>query len=267
MKVRQHVLDRIFTLDGLGAPDTSLFCHGCGSNLLSEKNTSIHRCISCIYSPLLCKNCLLRLHYCNPLHHIEVCGHYSTFESGFYSLSHKIWNGDHWIRDELITQGLEIRLGHHGNPCLTPMTRDMFIMDVGTFNHVRVVFCGCSAIYEERLEHNQLLSARLFPATFSSPKTAFTFLLLDHLISLSARGKTSTFDLYCAIRSQTDCCELEDWPVSLFLQSHVFRISLKCRNDMMNLAQRFGNIVMFYCIKGLVPDILQVVWMVPDLEI
>lgn len=73
-------------------------------------------------------------------------------------------------------------------------------------------FCGCSTDAEDLRDYNQLLDARLFPATFSHPQTAFTFLLLDTLDVLTMRGKLSVYDYYHSLRSLTDACELQSFP-------------------------------------------------------
>lgn len=62
------------------------------------------------------------------------------------------------------------------------------------------------------MECYQLLDARLFPATFSRPQTAFSFDLLDCLSSLSMRGKVSAYDYYITLRCLTDTCELRGIP-------------------------------------------------------
>jgi hypothetical protein len=98
--------------------------------------------------------------------------------------------------------------------CIAPINVEMIIVDISSFYHARVLFCGCTSDPDELLEYNQLLSARLFPATFESPKTAFTFGLLDLLVGLSGRGKTSSYDFHHAIRTLTDACDLSSWPVS-----------------------------------------------------
>jgi hypothetical protein len=89
-------------------------------------------------------------------------------------------------------------------------------MDITSLYRAHVMFCGCNTDAKELLEYNQLISAKLFPATFDSPKTAFTFSLLDLLTALSGRGKTSSYDFHHAIRSLTDACDLSLWPVSKY---------------------------------------------------
>jgi hypothetical protein len=129
----------------------------------------------------------------------------------------QLWKqaGGYWEKEQLSALGLKIHLGHHGNTCNSPTSADMTILGLNSFHHVHVLFCGCSTESEERLEHNQLIAAGLFPATFQAPRTAFTFELLDYLVTFSGRGKSSTYDFHQALRSLTDACDLETWPVRM----------------------------------------------------
>jgi hypothetical protein len=108
-----------------------------------------------------------------------------------------------------------MQLGHGGFSCDSPGRRIlMTILHTNAFHHVNIQFCACSTNVELRLERNQLLAVKLFPASFESPKTAFTFDLLKLITTLSARGKVSAYDYYQVLRCLTDSCELLGWPVS-----------------------------------------------------
>lgn len=104
-------------------------------------------------------------------------------------------------------------LGHSGVACPDPARTDkLTLVHTNAIHYVRVQFCGCSTVADDRYECNQLLDARLFPTSFSRPQTAFSFCLLDSLSSLSMRGKTSAHDYYITIRALTDVCGLRSLP-------------------------------------------------------
>ena len=88
----------------------------------------------------------------------------------------------------------------------------MTILHVNGVHRVRVKFCGCSTVVQDRLEYNQLLDAHLFPSSFKNPRTAFTFATLDCLSILSTRGNVSAYDYYHSLRCLTDICELQGFP-------------------------------------------------------
>lgn len=126
----------------------------------------------------------------------------------------KFWNGLHWCRFELSDDcRYKVHVGHNGTACLSPARVDLLtILHVNSIHHVRVQFCGCSTVVEDRHDYNQLLDAQLFPASFQHPMTAFTFQLLETLNALTMRGKLTVYDYYQTLRSLTDNCELRSLP-------------------------------------------------------
>jgi len=99
-------------------------------------------------------------------------------------------------------------MGHGGLPCIEPSTETITILHTNAIHRVRVMFCGCGTDVEQRHHYNQLLDAQLFPASFTTPKTVFTFTLLDTLCTLTMRGKVSVYDYYQSLRCLSDNCEL-----------------------------------------------------------
>lgn len=91
----------------------------------------------------------------------------------------------------------------------------MTVLHTNGFHKIDVQFCACSRNVEDHLERNQLLRARLFPASVETPKTAFTFATLDMLVQHSTQGKLSVYDYYHAMRQITDNYDLASWSVSV----------------------------------------------------
>lgn len=88
-------------------------------------------------------------------------------------------------------------------------------MDSNGFHRLTVLFCGCSADPQSRNYANQLLRARLFPATNEHPRSAFTFRSLDLLCQLGNQAKVSAYNFYVSMRNLTDNLDLQGWPVSV----------------------------------------------------
>ena len=102
--------------------------------------------------------------------------------------------------------GLRVQLGHpNGEECinLTQCPSDDFvIMHLNGLHEVGINFCGCGK--ESQLHTVQLLRARLFPATITSPKTAATLEVLDQFSILSYESKMSAFQYYYSLSRLTD---------------------------------------------------------------
>lgn len=96
-------------------------------------------------------------------------------------------------------------------------------MHTNGFHRLTIFFCGCSHDPQSRTYLNQLLRARLFPATSESPRSAFTFQSLDLLCQLSAQGKLSAYNFYSSMRNLTDCLDIMGWSRKYEELSHVLR--------------------------------------------
>ena len=112
---------------------------------------------------------------------------------------------------------LRIQLGHSlGDPCVNPRRApgDAFVViDVNGIHEVALDFCEC-----HRMEDHpkQLLRARWFPATVSSPQTAATFNLLEYFQLLTFESKASVFEYLNSLSRRTDNTGTKDRPVSIF---------------------------------------------------
>jgi hypothetical protein len=80
-----------------------------------------------------------------------------------------------------------------GNPILT-------VVDWNGVFDLEVVFCVCSDINKK---DKQLLKSGLFPATFKSIKTLFTFSVLDDFLKDNLECKTTAQQYYSKLQSTT----------------------------------------------------------------
>lgn len=166
---------------------------------LCKSASGAYRCKDCFQQAFYCTSCCLSTHHRLPFHRIQ---HF---------------NGHYFERHDLNQLGLVIDIRTHIGECLPPSgapgrhshqyedsesdwedddatadchqsenvpatqtsttSRNMIIVtSTGIFKR-SIRWCNCANVPEP---HIQLLRARLFPATFMSPNTAFTFEVLDH---------------------------------------------------------------------------------------
>ena len=71
-------------------------------------------------------------------------------------------------------------------------------------HQINLCYCGCHQEIGGSRLHIQLLRARLFPSTASSPRSAFTFDVLDTFHLLTLQGKISAYDFYTALVHKSD---------------------------------------------------------------
>ena len=76
----------------------------------------------------------------------------------------------------------------------------VIIHSTGIFRH-KVCWCSCTG---PRDHHLQLLRYRLFPASLTRPRTAFTFDVLDHFHIDSMDCKTAAMSFFAKLRRFTD---------------------------------------------------------------
>ncbi|KAI6099659.1 hypothetical protein F5141DRAFT_1205122 [Pisolithus sp. B1] len=141
---------------------------------------------------------------------------------------HKVqrWNGAHYQPTSLMDLGFLWHIGHGGDPCPcnwsdpdpeesgyvtgdgTPNHRksSQFQMTIvhteGIFSH-EVLVCKCPGS-DPNDWHLDLLHQRLFPASISKPKTAFTFDVLDHFLIDALECKTSAMSFYQKLKRFTN---------------------------------------------------------------
>ncbi|KAI6137277.1 hypothetical protein F5141DRAFT_1209605 [Pisolithus sp. B1] len=136
------------------------------------------------------------------------------------------WNGAHYQPTSLMDLGFLWHIGHGGDPCPCnwsdpdpeesgyvtgegpPNHRksSQFQMTIvhteGIFSH-EVSVCKCPGS-DPNDWHLDLLRQRLFPASISKPKTAFTFDVLDHFLIDALECKTSAMSFYQKVKRFTN---------------------------------------------------------------
>jgi CxC2 like cysteine cluster associated with KDZ transposases len=171
----------------------------CGCNRLLRTT----RCTDCLQSATTCDLCFIEDHKNNPTHWAER------------------WNGEFFERCDISELGHVITLGHHGETCKCVDYKDQshltsFILaDVNGIHSTRLAFCRCT----QSGDHvDQLLSARIFPASMVRPTTGFTFKLLETFHLDCLQSKKSAYDYIGALRRRTNNAFPDDVPVSRTLQ-------------------------------------------------
>ena len=100
-----------------------------------------------------------------------------------------------------------MQLGHRGDACPHPSakTRTLVIGHVNGVHEVDVRFCRCVNDDDDfEYEWVQLFREGWYPATTTSPATAFTFELLNTFQELNFQAKTSLYDFWKTIERITD---------------------------------------------------------------
>ncbi|KAM6491450.1 hypothetical protein JOM56_013019 [Amanita muscaria] len=202
LSFRQGSLDELLRHDGLGSFLGRTQCITCGE---AEGG---YKCRDCFDGSLLrCQKCLLDYHKRHPLHRIEH------------------WNGSFFEKASLQSLGLRIQLGHGGLPCHSPSPGPLgfCVVDLSGIHYVSVDLCDClgHGIIPSRM---QMLRAGWFPATFTRPKTVFTFEILDTFHELTLQGKTTAYDFYQTILRKTDNLGLDKMTYRFPEFHRVFRI-------------------------------------------
>ncbi|KAG1836908.1 hypothetical protein F4604DRAFT_1602134, partial [Suillus subluteus] len=166
----------------------------------------VYRCHGCMGEPLFCTHCCRMVHSCMPFHRISQ------------------WTGGFFEDTSLTKIGLEIHLGHQGKPCpevtddwydtddegdnfaegqWVPLVNDprtTTVVDTSGVHSLMIRFCRCASALGPDM---QLFEISLFPASFTSPKTAFTFAVLDDFLLDNLECGTSAMNYYSKLRRIT----------------------------------------------------------------
>ena len=207
-------------------------------------------CLDCFGKPLSCTECCHSDHSRHPFHHVEVwCGEYfapsSLLASGVVlHLGHEGQpcpnalrpRDDTWVDDpndsaeediddpslanptvplafndilSSLEHGNEQSHGKkhydaHGNPLMT-------IVDQSGVHRLAIQPCCC---HGHSPIHHQLLQINLYPATQTSPRTAFTFAVLDNFRLINLECKVSANGFFSYLRHVTDPLFPHTQPVS-----------------------------------------------------
>jgi len=192
------------------------FCSNC------QESSSPYRCRDCFGTEMWCRECCVSAHTRAPFHRIQM------------------WNGNHFERSDLLTQELIIDLAHYPDDCPsipsnneTQMMNDpddsddadefaeefqpsqpfgstvhsgfrstlTIVASTGIFKR-SIRWCHCAKSSKRFVQ--LLLRAKLFPASFKNPKTAFTFDVLDQFQLDALECKTAAMNFMSKIGRITD---------------------------------------------------------------
>lgn len=155
-----------------------------------KPDAAIYRCRQCFNMPALCSECIVTCHQRQPFHHIEK------------------WNETHFDTYSLDDLNLVMYLGHGGQSCSASLKpKAMVIIHTNGIHRRSVQFCDCNNLIPNV---EQLMLARLFPATLSSPATAFTFELLETFHQLTHSSKITAYDYFDTLKKMTDAAFPQD---------------------------------------------------------
>src|SRR5258705_2769762 len=203
------------------------------SCLHCQQSSGTHRCQDCFGSNLWCSDCCVLAHKYLPFHRVQM------------------WNGQFFERSDVLAQQLTIDLCHYPDDCPTiplneemQMMHDLDIADEGdgfecppsnpsaTSQGIRsnliivsstgifkrsIRWCRCATTSDQYVE--LLLRAKLFPASFKNPKTAFTFEVLDHFQIDALECKTAAMNFMRKIGRITNEAFPSEVPVSFSFSS------------------------------------------------
>jgi CxC2 like cysteine cluster associated with KDZ transposases/Kyakuja-Dileera-Zisupton transposase len=149
------------------------------------------RCRDCFFYPPTCDGCFVEAHRRSPTHWA-----YKWQAAGGFFRKTDISSLD---TDPFI------QLGHNGNPCQSVyedhFQHSFIIVDTNGVHSTRLRFCACHGCPSPT---DQLLQARLFPATFEEPQTAFTFSVLKSYEAHHLESAESAYSFIMALRHLTD---------------------------------------------------------------
>lgn len=172
----------------------------------------VYRCHDCLGDPIICAKCCRHEHRRLPFHKISK------------------WNGSFFEETSLTKIELEIHLGHDGLPCPVlenahewedmdePVYEPSYdrsaipelpflhgkecttVVDKSGVHSLIIRYCKCpNACTPDK----QLFAIGMFPASFSRPKSAFTFSVLDGFLLDNLECGTSAMNYYSKLRRMT----------------------------------------------------------------
>ncbi|KZV60542.1 hypothetical protein PENSPDRAFT_593936, partial [Peniophora sp. CONT] len=210
--LRGDYMRALLRLDGRPGAVVRREIRGCACRTCPNPRSParLYRCTSgCRSCTWWCKHCILEAHADRPLDRVEM------------------WVYGQWQATTLKQIGQVVQFGHwDGSRCsLTRRHNEGFIViDSNGIHEISVKFCGCTAVKFPVRE--QLLAARMWPATTDNPKTAATFQVLDAFNAHSGSGKDNAYDFYNALESLTDGAGLLNLPPrskEFFRMAHEYR--------------------------------------------
>ncbi|KAI6116658.1 hypothetical protein EDD16DRAFT_1520467 [Pisolithus croceorrhizus] len=165
-------------------------------------------CMSCAGVHAWCSPCAVKVHRNLPFHKVQR------------------WNGAHYQPTSLMDLGFLWHIGHGGDPCPCNWSgpdpeESGYVTGDGPSNHRKSSQFQMTIVHTEGIFshevwvykcpgsdpndwHLDLLHQRLFPASISKPKTAFTFDVLDHFLIDALECKTSAISFYQKLKRFTN---------------------------------------------------------------
>ncbi|KAE9396951.1 hypothetical protein BT96DRAFT_996227 [Gymnopus androsaceus JB14] len=180
-------LREVLRLEGRGIFGAGSQC-SCGRIFAVDQLNRQHRCRDCFTLELLCQDCMNNRHAYTPFHRLEA------------------WNGRFFEQWSLGETGLVLELGSHTKEKLCVMSEiapleKLTVIHTNGIHSITVRYCSCN-LAVHRCE--QLLWARLWPATVTNPQTAITFECLEHFQMLNLMMETSGTKFYETLECLTD---------------------------------------------------------------
>lgn len=194
-----------------------------------NQSPGLYRCRDCFGVHLWCAHCCISTHARLPFHRLQM------------------WNGNCFEVSNILAHGLTLDLRHHPDPCpsdrnaaeanhrgfdesdgsdefpneddpeptghseSTMRSHLTIVTSTGIFTRT-VRWCPC--VTSPRQYAQLLLRAKLFPASFKNPQTAFTFEVLDHFRIDSLECKTAAMNFMSKIGRITNEAFPSNVPVS-----------------------------------------------------
>lgn len=152
------------------------------------------QCFECYQYPISCHHCFVEHHYYNPFHWAHL---WDPDRSRYKRI-------DYSAILELVSGDGAIQLGHVGerSPCPANDTSIPFtIIHTNGVHNTKLRVCHCPGAADKAI---QLVRARLFPATTTDPRTAFTFRTLKEFHMHGLQSKSAAFDYIVSLRRLTD---------------------------------------------------------------
>jgi len=194
-----HEKSYLHHLLNLEIPPSNPTCTTCGGP------EAQFRCLDCYGPHWYCQYCLIESHTHHPFHRAQH------------------WTDGSFENVSLGDLGYVFVLGHSGSGSHCPEDGNMSGDRRMTVTHVNgvfelcVKFCRCQGA---SADHEQLLSHRLFSATFDRPETAFTLDVLDYYGIDAMECKTSAQSFFQKLRRVTNNAFPDEVPVSRSSSCH-----------------------------------------------
>ena len=240
--VDSHRKSFIETILSRAAPRDNQRCQVC------KVEASPWRCLDCFGEPTYCQSCCMEAHTRDPFHRVAR------------------WKGTHYSPDWLWVTGVCIHLGHHGQPCPNPASqsqddgvfsgvqhseaeipdethfRDFLynaeplgntlngntvvtIVHTNGVHHLPVILCGCPGRQGKMLD--DYLELGLFPASFETVRTVFTFAVLDDNLLSYLECHTTSSQYFQKLRRLTNPAFPHTVKVGFFLFDHGWKLVIR----------------------------------------